>query len=75
MDLQVSILGLIRTLFNIFLCDLFLEHESYFFSNYTDDTTPYVVANNTKEVIGNLTDITEKLFTWFAKYQMKANPW
>ena len=61
-------------LFNIFLCDLFLEHEGYFFSNYTDDTTPYVVANNTTEVVENLTNITQKLFTWFANNHMKASP-
>ena len=30
-------------LFNIFLCDLFLVHEGYCFTNYADDTTPYVV--------------------------------
>ena len=35
-------------LFNIFLWDLFLEHEEYCFHNYADDTTPYVVANNTE---------------------------
>ena len=60
-------------LFNIILCDLFLEHEEYCFTSYADDTTPYVVANNTEEVIENLTNVTQKLFTWFANNQMKAN--
>ena len=69
---QGSILG--PLLFNISLCDLFLEHEGYFFSNYADDTTPYVVANNTTEVVENLTNITQKLFTWFANNHVKANP-
>ena len=68
---QGSILG--PLLFNIFLCDLFLEHEECCFTNYADDTTPYVIANNTEEVIENLTNVTQKLFTWFANNQMKAN--
>ena len=60
-------------MFNIFLCDLFLEHEKCCFTNYANDTTPYVVANNTEEVIENRTNVTQKLFTWFANNQMKAN--
>ena len=32
-----------------------------------------MVANNTEEVIENLTNVTQKLFTWFANNQMKAN--
>ena len=68
---QGSILG--PLLFNIFLCDLFLEQEDCCFTNYADDTTPYVVANNTAEVIENLTIITQKLYTWFANNQMKVN--
>ena len=31
-----------------------------------------MVANNTEEVIENLTNVTQKLFTWFANNQMKA---
>ena len=63
-------------MFNIFLCDLLLEHEVYCFTNYAKvhDTTSYLVANITIEVIENLTDISQKLFTWFASSQMKANP-
>ena len=45
---QESILGLL--LFNIFLCDVFLEHENCCYVNYADDTTPYIIANNTAEV-------------------------
>ena len=32
-----------------------------------------MVANNTAEVIENLTIITEKLYTWFVNNQMKVN--
>ena len=69
---QDSILG--PLLFNIFLSGLFLEDEDSCFTNYADDTTPYVIVNNTAEVIENLTSITKKLFIRFAKNQMKANP-
>ena len=69
--LQGPILG--PLLFNIFLCDLFFEHEDCCFTNYADDTSPYVVTNNTSEVIENLTIITQKVFTWFANNQMKVN--
>ena len=51
-----------------------MAREGYFFSNYADDTTPCVVANNTTEVVENLTNITQKLFTWFANHHMTANP-
>ena len=60
-------------MFTIFLRELSLEHENCCFTNYTDDTTPDVVANNTGEVIENLTIITQKLHTWFANNQMKIN--
>ena len=63
---QGSILG--PFLFNIFLCDLFLSIENNYFTNYADDTTPYVIGNNPDEVVSELRDITEKLFN-----EMKAN--
>ena len=60
-------------LFNIFLYDLFLEHENCCYVNYADNNTPYIVANNTTKVLEKLTNITQRLFTWFANNQMKAN--
>ena len=60
-------------LFNIFLCDLFLEQEDCCFTTYADNTTPYVVVNNTAEVIENLSIISQKLYTWFVNNQMKVN--
>ena len=50
-----------------------MEHEDCCFISYADDTTPYVLANNTAEVLQNLTIITQKLFTWFANNHMKVN--
>ena len=67
---QGSILG--PLLFNIFLCDLFLEYENNF-ANYADDTTPYSVGSKTTKVLENLSDITKKPFTWFANNQMKGS--
>ena len=68
---QGSTLG--PLLFNIFLCDLFLSLENNYFTNYADDTTPYVIGNNPDKVASELRDITEKLFTWFSQNEMKAN--
>ena len=66
-----SIIG--PLLFNIFLCDLFLENEISYFANYADDTTPYSVGSTTTGVLENLPGITKKLFAWFANNQMKAS--
>ena len=60
-------------LFNISLCDLFLTIEGNCFTNYADDTTPYVRVNNAEEVVSELKAITQKLFTWFTLNEMKAN--
>ena len=55
---QGSILG--PLLFNIFLCDLFLSIENNYFTNYADDTIPYVIGNDPDGVVSELKDITEK---------------
>ena len=68
---QGSILG--PLLYNIFLCDLFFSTESNCFTNYADDTTPYVIGNDSGEEVSKLKTIAEKLFTWFAQNEMKAN--
>ena len=68
---QGSILDLL--LFNIFLFNLFLTIEGNYFTNYADDTNPYVIGNNAEEVVSELKAITQKLFTWFAPNEMKAN--
>ena len=68
---QGSILG--PLLFNIFLCNLFLTIEGNYVNSYAYDTTPYVIGNNAEEVVSELKAITQKLFTWFAQNEMKAN--
>ena len=59
-------------LFNIFLCDLFLSIENNYFANYADDTTPHVIGNNPDEVVSELKDITENLFTWFLSFCLSS---
>ena len=60
-------------MFNILLCDLFLQDENNYFANYADDTTPYFVGSTTAEVLENLSCLNKKLFSWFANNQMIAN--
>ena len=55
-DPQGSILG--SLLFNIFSCDLFVSIENSYYTNYADDTTPYVIGNNSDEAISELKDIS-----------------
>ena len=62
---QGSILG--PLLFNRFLCDLFLSIESNYFTNYADDTTAYVIGNNSDKAVSELKDITENLLTGFLR--------
>ena len=54
-----------RTLFVQYL--RFLEDQNNYFANYADDTTSYFVGSATAEVCENLSCLTKKLFSWFAK--------
>ena len=58
--------------FIIFLCHLLLEDGNNHFANYANDITSHVVGNTTTEVLQNLSDLTKKLSSWFAKNKMKA---
>ena len=60
-------------IFKIFFCDLFQEYQNSYFANFADDNTPYIVADNTTEVLTSLSSPAQKLFTWFANNKMKAN--
>ena len=68
---QGSILG--PLLFNIFMCDMFLILKTTSFTGYADDNTPFVVRENTTNVIKALEDIGENLIKWFSDNQMKLN--
>ena len=59
-------------------CDLFLDQGKNYFTSYKDETTLYVVGDNTTDVLLLLTNvllpnITQELFTWFANNRMKEN--
>ena len=68
---QGSILG--PLLFNIFLCDFFLGIGDNYFTNYADDTTLYVIDNNSMENVSKLKAISQELFTCLEQNEMKAN--
>ena len=55
---QGSILGPI--LYNIFLCDQFLDQGNTYFTNNADDATSDIVGDNTIDVPSGLTKITQK---------------
>ena len=69
---QWSILG--PLLFNIFLCDLFLNLENIGIASYADDNMPYTTGNSIEEVIQKLENAAKTLFPWFSDNQMKTNP-
>ena len=51
-----------------FLCDLFLEFEGN-----TNDTISYTVGDIIEGVNTELTNVTQKLFTWFSDNPMTVN--
>ena len=50
-------------LFNIFMCDKFLILKATSFTGYTDNNTPFVVIDNTTNVI-------KTLLNWWISYKM-----
>ena len=59
---------------NTFICAIFSILINIDFTNYTDDTTPDVIGDGSKEVIGSFKNALAGLFCWFASNQMTANP-
>ena len=66
---QGSILGLL-----LFRTDLFFIVNEIDFASYADDNTPFVSGDRLDDVLDCLEKESTKLFGWFSKYQMKANP-
>ena len=56
---QGSILG--PLLFKIYLCDIFYEYENNYFTYYADDTAPFIVGNNTTEILANLSSLARNM--------------
>ena len=56
----------------MFLCDLLLSSASNYFTNYANDSAPYVIGSDAEEVVPELKAIAQKLFICFAKNEMKA---
>ena len=68
---QGSILG--PLLFNIYMNDIFWFTPDINIANYADDTTPYTVENNIKQLIKILEQNTEKINDWYGDNYMKSN--
>ena len=60
-------------LFHIFMCGMFLILNTIYFTDYTDDNTPFVVRDNIADVIKALKEIGENLVNWFSNNKMKLN--
>ena len=60
-------------LFNIDLCDLFLEDYNSDFANFANDTTPYKHGPKLNEVMNNLETAIEKMFESSSFNNFKAN--
>ena len=57
---QGSILG--PLLFNIYICDLFVENSDIDIANYADDNTPFACSSDLDSVIFKLQENIERIF-------------
>ena len=56
------------------MTDLLYECEENNIANYAEDITPYSCETDIPTVISELQDISVKVFNWFGKNHMNANP-
>ena len=69
---QGSILG--SLLVNIFLADLFSIIIDIDIASYSDDNTPYIIADNIDDLIKSLEEASTALFQWLDNNLFKSNP-
>ena len=68
---QGSILG--PLLFNIYICDLFIENSDIDIANHGDDNTPYACSSDLDFVIFKLQKNTERIFRWSYNNNLISN--
>ena len=68
---QGSILG--PLLFNIFMSDMYLILIAIFFTGYPDGNTPFVVRDNTADVMKALEEVGENLVNQVSNNEMNLN--
>ena len=69
---QGSVLG--PLLFKIFLADLFFIVNDIDIETYADDNAPYVIADNTDDLIKSLEEASTVSLQWFDNNLLKSNP-
>ena len=55
------------------MCDMFLILKDTHFTGYADDNTPFVVRDNTADIIKALEEIGKDFLNWFLNNEMKLN--
>ena len=60
-------------LFNIYICDLFIENSDTDIANYADDNTPYTCSSDLDSIIFKLQKNTERIFRWFYNNNLISN--
>ena len=68
---QGSILG--PLLFNIYICDLFIEISDIDIANYADDNKPSACSSDHDSVIFKIQKNTERIFRWFYNNNLISN--